>query len=99
MWLLKHDKICNIKYYLELQSLHITMWTHKVQNQIFGVGLTHSTRAINKDDFSMMGNICIDYAIVGCTLPIIEVLNGHSRLCLQDLDIVVVLHFKQAIGF
>ncbi len=23
MWLLKHDKICNIKYYLELQSLHI----------------------------------------------------------------------------
>jgi hypothetical protein len=47
----------------------------------------------------MMGNICIDYAIVGCTLPIIEVLNGHSRLGLQDLDIVVVLHFKQAIGF
>jgi hypothetical protein len=46
-----------------------------------------------------MGNICIDYAIVGCTLSIIEVLNGHSHLGLQDLDIVVTLHLKQAIGF
>jgi hypothetical protein len=46
----------------------------------------------------MMGNICIDYAIVGCTLPIIEALNGHSHLGLQDLDIIVALHLKQGIG-
>jgi hypothetical protein len=46
----------------------------------------------------MMGSICIDYTIIGCTLPIIEALNGHNHLGLQDLDIVVALHFKQAIG-
>jgi len=74
------------------------MWTHNVQNQVFDVGLTRSTGAIDKDDFSMMGSICIDYAIVGCTLSIIEVLNGHSHLGLQDLDIVVTLHLKQTIG-
>jgi hypothetical protein len=45
-----------------------------------------------------MGSICIDYAMVGYTLPIIEALNGHSHLGLQDLDIVVALHLKQAIG-
>jgi hypothetical protein len=45
-----------------------------------------------------MGSICIDYAIIGCTLPIIEALNGRSHLDLQDLDIVVALHLKQAIG-
>jgi hypothetical protein len=31
-------------------------------------------------------------------LPIIEALNGHNHLDLQDFDIVVVLHLKQAIG-
>jgi hypothetical protein len=31
-------------------------------------------------------------------LPIIEVFNGHNHLDLQDLDIVVALHLKQAIG-
>ncbi len=67
---------------------------HNIQNQVFGVGLTRSTRAIDKDDFSVMGNICIDYAIVGCMLPIIEALNGHSHLSLQDLDIVISLHLK-----
>jgi hypothetical protein len=46
----------------------------------------------------MMGSIYIDYTIVGCTLPIIEAFNGHSHLSLQDLDIIVVLHFKQVIG-
>ncbi len=71
---------------------------HNIQNQVFDVGLTRSTRAIDKDDFSMMGSICIDYAIIGCTLPIIEALNGHNHLDLQDFDIVVVLHLKQAIG-
>ncbi len=71
---------------------------HNIQNQVFDVGFTHSTRAINKDDVSVMGNIYIDYAIIGCTLPIIEALNGHSHLGLQDLDIVVALHLKQAIG-
>jgi hypothetical protein len=45
-----------------------------------------------------MGNICIDYAIIGCMLPIIEALNGHSHLGLQDLNIVVAFHLKQAIG-
>ncbi len=74
------------------------MRTHNVQNQVFDVGFTRSTRAIDKDDFSVMGSICIDYAIVGCTLPIIEVFNGHNHLDLQDLDIVVALHLKQAIG-
>ncbi len=54
--------------------------------------------AINKDDFNVMGNICIDYTIVGYTLPIIEALNSHSHLSLQDLDIIVTLHLKQAIG-
>jgi hypothetical protein len=70
------------------------MQTHNVQNQVFGVGLTCSTRAIDKDDFSVMGSICIDYTIVGYTLPIIEALNGHSHFGLQDLDIVVVFHLK-----
>jgi len=74
------------------------MQTHNVQNQDFDVGLTRSTRAIDKDDFSVMGSICIDYTIVDCTLPIIKVLNGHNHLGLQDLDIVVALHLKQAIG-
>jgi hypothetical protein len=46
----------------------------------------------------VMGNICIDYTIVGYTLPIIEALNSHSHLSLQDLDIIVTLHLKQAIG-
>ncbi len=46
----------------------------------------------------MMGNIWIDYAIVGYTLPIIEVLNGHNHFGLQDVDIVVAFHLKQAIG-
>ncbi len=72
---------------------------HCVQNQVFGVGLSCSIEAINKDDFNVMGSICIDYTIVGCTLPIIEAFNGHSHLSLQDLDIVVALHLKQAIGF
>jgi hypothetical protein len=31
-------------------------------------------------------------------LPIIEALNGRSHFDLQDLDIVVALHLKQAIG-
>ncbi len=70
------------------------MRTHSVQNQVFSVGLTRSTRAIDKDDFNVMGNICIDYAIVGYTMPNIEALNGHSHLGLQDLDIVVTLHLK-----
>jgi hypothetical protein len=74
------------------------MRTHNVQNQVFGVGLTCSTEAIDRNDFSVMGSICIDYAIVGCTLSIIQALNGHSHLGLQDLDIIVVLHLKQAIG-
>jgi hypothetical protein len=65
-----------------------------VQNQVFNVGFTHSTGAIDKDDFSVMGSICIDYAIVGCTLPIIEALNGRSHLGLQDLNIIVALHLK-----
>jgi hypothetical protein len=73
---------------------YIAMQTHNVQNQVFGVGFTRSTESIDKNDFSMMGNICIDYAIVGCTLPIIKAFNGHSHLSLQDLDVVVALHLK-----
>ncbi len=70
------------------------MRTHNVQNQVFDVGLTRSTKAIDKDDFSVMGNLCIDYTIVGCMLPIIEALNGHNHLDLQDLNIVIVFHLK-----
>jgi hypothetical protein len=44
------------------------MQTHNVQNQVFDVSLTRSTRAIYKDDFSVMGSICIDYTI--CRLHI-----------------------------
>ncbi len=70
------------------------MQTHNIQNQVFDVGLTCSIGAIDKDDFSVMGSICIDYTIVGCMLPIIEALDGHSHLGLQDLNIAVALHLK-----
>ncbi len=74
------------------------MPTHNVQNQVFDVSLTRSTRAIDKYDFNVMGNICIDYAIIGYTLPIVDAFNRHNHFDLQDHDIVLVLHLKQAIG-
>jgi hypothetical protein len=67
---------------------------YNVQNQVFDVGFTRSTRAIDKYDFSVMGSTCIDYAFIGCMLPIMKALNGHSHLSLQDLDIVITFHLK-----